>query len=60
MMSKRVVPAVVVGKEEDGLVRTANNEGVHVRKFGPVGNLNGFETNVWRKRMEASCRRRHN
>lgn len=58
-MSKRVVPSVVVGKKENGAVRATNNECMHVGEFGSVRNLNGFETNVWRERMEAPCRRRN-
>ena len=56
-MSKRVVPAVVVGKKEDGLVWSTNNERMHVGKFGTVRNLNGFKTNPWRKGVDAPCRR---
>ena len=48
-MSERVVPSVVVGKKENGAVRATNNERMHVGEFSSVRNLNGFETNVWRK-----------
>ena len=48
-MSKRVFPTVVVGKKEDGLVWSTNNERMHVGKFGTVRNLNGLKTNAWRR-----------
>ncbi len=59
-MSKRVVPTVVVGKKENGLVWTTNNERMHIGEFGTVGNFNGFEANVWRKGMDTTgrCRNR--
>ena len=38
-MSKCVVPAVVVGKKEDGLVWSTNNERMHVGKFVSMGDV---------------------
>lgn len=50
-MGKCIVPAVVVGKEEDGTIRPTDNKGVHVGEFGSMRDGNGLNMNFIGKCM---------
>ena len=55
-MGERVLPSVVVGKEEQGTVRASNNKGVHIGKFGTMRDGDRFDAHVIGQSMHRSRR----
>ena len=54
MVSKGIVPTVVVGKKEQGTIWTAYDKGVHVGKFGAVRDGDRLNLNLVGQRMHTS------